>query len=191
MEKGKTGRISMLPIVIIIIIGVIIVGIIQNNETVIRKELQGVRLNKETLSFVDNVSLTIDVKVMDEENGLTMSGKMQFSNLDYTTNNNGTLIYRKGYGEQKKESWGVINYIRNIQVGNKVVPDLVTLSDVETDDALSYMIVGRYDTDKIHGDSSNTDHQGDDILVFPASDVETALNIIEENQVNVSQHTIP
>ncbi len=72
-----------------------------------------------------------------------------FSNLDYTTNNNGTLIYRKGYGEQEKESWGVINYIRKIQVKDKVVPDQVTLINVEA-----------------------------------------ALKVIEENQVNVSQNTM-
>lgn len=93
----------LIIIAILFIIVTIIITIFKKDTNKITKELQGVKISRDSLEVIENVTIKIN-GIMDENesnNGFRFifTGKLHLSNLDYSDGNHSLLIYSKGYGE--------------------------------------------------------------------------------------------
>lgn len=153
----------------------------------VKKEMQGIRFGKDTLEFIENVTLNINGTV---EKGTNMSflftGELRISNLDYSKGNRSSLIYSKGFGQDGAQERGLINYPRNLIVNGKVIPAFATVHWVNTDIKLSYLILANYEDDCINSPAKDSKRvfQGNDIIVFPAADVKSALQLLKKHQID-------
>lgn len=156
-----------------------------NNTNIIEKEIQGIRLSKDTLEILEKVTLNINGSIEKYDNGFSFEGELYISNLEYTKGKNILLIYDKRYGENRFIDSGIISYDRNIIVNDKVIPDFATVHWVNTDLNLSHLVMANYD-DCINNPSEDSIrvYSGNDILVFPATDTETALKVIKELKID-------
>ena len=186
--KKKILTILLILISMALIIGVFFFVFFDKNEHTIKikKELHGVKINKATLEIIENISVIINGNINKIDDGFTFTGDLYLSNLEYTKDNSGLLVHSKGYGKDGFKQRGTISYSRNIRLNGKVIPDYAMLHWVDTDSNFSYMVIANYDEDCIN----NTDkdslrvYQGNDILVFPATNAETAIKLIQELQID-------
>lgn len=156
----------------------------QNNK--IRKEMQGVRISKDTQEFIENVTVFINGSIDRNSDVFTFKGEIYLSNLEHSKGKNSLLVYSSGYGKNGLEKRGIISYVRNIEVNGKVIPDYVMVNWVNTDSRFTYLVLANYEDDSINTSSENSNgvFQGNDIIVFPAKDAESALKLIKEHQIN-------
>jgi hypothetical protein len=96
------------------------------------------------------------------------------------------LTYSNGFGEGGLEKRGTISYDRNIRKQGKIYPDFAMAFWVNTDSDFSYLVIANYEEDCINKASEDSIKvfNGDDILIFPATDAESALKLLGENNVN-------
>lgn len=151
----------------------------------IEKKMQGVIISKDSLEFIEHVTITIHGNIEKNDAGFTFIGELYLSNLEYSKGKNSLLLYNKGYDVNNTEN-GIISYVRNIIVNGNAIPDYATIHWVNTDLDFSYLILANYEEDCINNPSEDSIkvYNGNDILVFPATDAEAALKLIKEHQIN-------
>lgn len=176
---------SILSIAVIIFILIFVLNR-DNNTYKIKKEMQGVRISKDTLEVIEDVSIVINGRMNIDDNGFTFMGKMNISSLEYSNVDDSVMHYYIGNFEDGQKEKGLISYVRNIKKDGVYIPDVASINWVNTDSKFSYLILSNYDDDCIYNSSDNTllTYQGNDILIFPATDAEAALKLMEEHQIN-------
>lgn len=154
----------------------------------IKKEMQGVRINKDTGEVLESLTVTIDGNINIWENSLSFSfdGNLSLSNLNHSKETNASLIYSNGFGKGGLEQRGNLSYQRNISKQGKIIPDIAMAFWVNTDSDFSYLVIANYEEDCINSSSDDSVKvfNSDDILIFPATDAVSALKILGENNVN-------
>jgi hypothetical protein len=186
MKKKHIIILAIVFFVSIILTMLIIYKLNNTNIKKIEKNLIGVRISKSSLEVLEEVTVNIDGYISKSDNGFSFTGDLQFSNLEFSKSDIGTLIYGKAFGEDGLENRGIINYFRNILKDGIVKGDVATVHWVETDYNLSYLVLTNYDDDSINNPPNDSvkEYNGNDILVFPATDVASALALIEEHKIN-------
>lgn len=186
MKKKYTIIITIVFSLFIIITTLIIYKSINNDTKRIDKKFTGVRISKDSLEVLDTITINIDGYIAKSSNGFTFTGDLQLSNLEFSKDSIGTLIYTNGFGEDRSTKRGIINYFRNILKDGVVSADVATINWVETDYNLSYLVLANYDDDLINDPPNDSvkDYSGNDILVFPATDIASASAVIEEYKIN-------
>lgn len=186
--KKKSILILIVTISVLVIVAVLLINKFNNKDTRIGKKLSGVRISKNSLEVLETLTANIDGYITKSSNGFGFSftGDLQFSNLEFSKDSHGTLIYTNGFGEDGLIKRGIINYFRSILTDGVIYPDVATIQWVETDFNLSYLIITDYDGDLINDSPNNSikEYNGNDILVFPATDIASALALIEEYQID-------
>lgn len=152
----------------------------------IKKELQGVRISKDTKEVIENVTVKVNGSLSKATNTFIFNGTLSLSNLQHSKDNDSTLVYGMDSDENGLKERGIISYPRNIMENGKVVSDFAMVHWVNTDSKLSYLVIANYEGDCINNppEDSKLVYQGNDILVFPAKDAQEALKIIEEHQID-------
>ena len=173
---------------LILIIGVYYIANLGDNIQYgkIKKEMKGVRISKDTQELIENVTVSINGSIDKSKDMFTFNGEVQLSNLEHSKGNNSLLVYSNGYGKDDLEKRGIISYVRNIVVNGKAVPDFAKVNWVNTDSKFSYLVLANYEDDCINSpyEDSIRIFQGNDIIVFPAEDAESAIKLIKEHQIN-------
>ncbi len=178
----------ILIITITLIIGTLFYAFLDKNKYInkIEKEMQGVRISKDTLEVQENVTLIINGNIEKYNDGFTFMGELFISNLEYLKGITSFLVYNKSHTENEIIEGGIISYVRNVMVNNRAIPDYATIHWVNTDSNFSYMVLANFDDDCINNSFENSTrvYNGNDILVFPATDTESALKLLKELEIN-------
>lgn len=189
MNNKRILKIYIIIISLLLVIGINYFVFFNDNKQTnkICKEMQGVRFSKDTHKFIENVSVFINGRMeKSSANRFTFQGEIYLSNLEHSKVNDSLLVYGNVFEKKRLEGRGIITYVRNIIVNGNVNPDFAMVNWVNTDSNFSYLILADYEDDCINnpsGDSIQV-YQGNDILVFPAKDVESALKLMKRYNIN-------
>lgn len=189
MKLNNKKKNLIIIISLVLVIGVYYFTFLNDNKQTYKicKEMQGVRFNKDTHEFLENVSVSINGRIdKSSDNRFTFQGEIHLSNLEHSKVNNSLLVYSNVFDKNGHEGRGIITYIRNIIVNGKAIPDYAMVNWVNTDPHFSYLILANYEDDCINNPSEDSIqvYQGNDILVFPAKDVESALKLMKGYNIN-------
>ncbi len=176
-----------LAFTIAIILGAVYMLVLGNkNSDAIQKEMHGVRISKSTGEVLEDVTVSIDGDIHQLNNDFSFNGNLSLSNLEHSKKAQASLTYSNGFGEGGLEQRGNLSYDRNIRKQGEIYPDFAMAYWVNTDSDFSYLVIANYEEDCINKASEDSIKvfNGDDILIFPATDAESALKLLGENNVN-------
>ena len=188
-KKNKIFLLINTAIIVIILITFIVFLLNSKDTNKVKKIMEGVIISKVTGEVLEQVSVTINVKLdHNDTNTQVYHGEISISNMEYTQSKDAILRYSVGYGEDGWDKRGNLLHPTYIWEENKLLPHHAMTYWVEMDPKFSYLVLANYEEDGINHDTGDTEliYNGTDIMVFPAGDSASALKILEEHQIDKS-----